>query len=73
MMIRVRVTTRSTKSEIVGEKDGMLYVKLRSLPVEGEANVELIRLLAGYFDCAISRVSIKSGKSSRIKTIVIEQ
>jgi uncharacterized protein len=37
----VRVIPRSSKSEIVGEYDECVKVKLTSPPVEGEANAEL--------------------------------
>lgn len=41
----VRVIPRSSKTEIVGEHDGMLKIKLKSPPVNGAANDELIRPL----------------------------
>ena len=42
----------SSRSEIVGEIDGALKVKLASPPVGGAANAELIKLFAKKFGVA---------------------
>lgn len=61
MQIKVKVTPRSSKSEVMGEKDGILIVKLKSAPVDGEANTELIRVLAEFFGVGEVTVEIKKG------------
>ncbi len=71
--VRVKVTPRSSKSEVMGEKDGVLIVKLKSAPVDGEANAELIRVLAEYFDCAKSNIEIKKGMSGRVKMVIVSR
>lgn len=48
-----------------------LTVYLREKPVDGAANTALVKLLAKHFDVAKSCVIIKSGASSRHKTIEI--
>ena len=65
----VRVIPRSSRSEIVGMHDGALKIKLRSPPVDGAANDELVRLLSREFACAKSEVEIISGKTSKTKRI----
>jgi len=65
----VRVIPRSSKSEIVGEHNGALKVKLKSPPVDGAANDELVRLIARAFDIAKSDVEIVSGQTSRSKQV----
>lgn len=72
LIFSVRVIPRSSKTEIVGEHDGALKVKLRSPPVEGAANAEVIRMLAKSFGVARSAVSIISGETSRNKRVRIE-
>jgi hypothetical protein len=67
----VRVAPRASKSEIVGELDGALKVRLCSPPVDGAANAELIKLLAKTFDVSRSRVEIVSGQTSKTKRIRI--
>jgi uncharacterized protein YggU (UPF0235/DUF167 family) len=41
--------------------------------VDGKANAELIRLVASHFGLASSRVSIKSGATSRTKYVCVEE
>jgi uncharacterized protein len=67
----VRVIPRSSKSEIVGEYDECLKVKLTSPPVDGEANSELVKLLAKVFGVSKSDISIVSGLTSKTKQIKI--
>ena len=45
---------------------------LKSRPVEGKANAELIELVAEQFNCRKAQVTIKSGLSSRVKLISVE-
>jgi uncharacterized protein (TIGR00251 family) len=70
--LNVRVVPRASKSEIVGEHDGALKVRITAPPVEGAANAELIRLLAKSFGVPRSNVSIVGGESSKKKRIKIE-
>jgi len=67
----VRVVPRASKSEIVGEIDGALKVRLCSPPVDGAANAELIKMLAREFGVSRGRVEIVSGQNSRTKRIRI--
>lgn len=72
LIFSVRVIPRSSKTEIVGEHDGALKVKLRSPPVEGAANAEIVKMMAKSFGVARSAVSIISGETSRNKRVRIE-
>lgn len=67
----VRVIPRASRSEIVGEHDGALKVKLASPPVDGAANAELIKLFAKKFDVSKSDIEIVSGETSKNKRIKI--
>ena len=69
---KVRVVPRSSRTEIVGEHDGALRVRLTAPPVEGAANLALVRLLARALDVSPGAVEIISGKSSRTKTFSIK-
>lgn len=68
---QVRVIPRSSRSEIVGEYDGALKVKLNAPPVDGAANAELIKLLAKEFGVSKSQVEILSGNTSKLKQIKV--
>ena len=48
-----------------------ILVGLRSRPVKGKANLELIKKLARYFEVSSSQVRIISGLKSRRKTVEI--
>ena len=65
----VRVVPRSSRSEIVGEHDGALKVKLNAPPVDGAANAELIKLFAKKLNVARSDITIVSGESSKTKRL----
>jgi uncharacterized protein len=71
VIFAVRVIPRSSRSEIVGEYNGVLKVKLNSPPVDGEANKELIALLAKIFQVSKSDVEIIGGQTSKLKQVKI--
>lgn len=71
MQKRVKVKPNSKQQKIEEQADGTLTVYLKSSPVDGKANEELIKLLADKFDVPKSYISIKSGLSSRQKLIEI--
>lgn len=72
MQKRVKVKPNSKQQKITEEVDGSLIVNLKSPPVDGKANEELIRLLADKYDVPKSCITIKSGLTSRQKLIEIE-
>lgn len=65
----VRVQPRASKSGVAGELDGALKVRLAAPPVDGEANDELIRLLAKLFDVTRQQVTLVSGQTSKNKLV----
>ncbi|MEP6707438.1 MAG: DUF167 domain-containing protein [Pyrinomonadaceae bacterium] len=66
---QVRVVRRAARSEIAGEHDGALRVRVKAPPVDGAANEELVRLLAKELKVRASAVEKVSGFSSRIKGV----
>jgi len=71
--IRVKVTPNARASSLEQISDGNLWqAKLKSPPVDGKANAELVALVAERFGCRKSAVSIKSGASGRMKLVQIE-
>lgn len=67
----VKVAPRSSQSGIVGELGDALKIKLKSPPVEGAANAELVKLLSKTFGIAKSEIEIISGQTSKSKQIKI--
>ena len=71
--VKIRVTPRSSKSEIVGRTaDGTLKIKLKAPPVDGKANEELIEFLSDEFSVSKSRVRIVKGERGKNKTVEIQ-
>lgn len=69
--LRVRVQPRASRTEIAGEHDGALKIRIAAPPVEGEANRELVRFVAKTLGVAASRVSLVSGAAGRTKLLEI--
>ncbi|MEY2913041.1 MAG: hypothetical protein RLZZ184_2350 [Cyanobacteriota bacterium] len=69
----VKVKPNSQQQKIEELADGSLSVHLKSPPIDGKANEELIKLLAKKFDVPKSAITIKSGVTSRNKLITIDK
>lgn len=65
----VRVQPRASRSEIAGELDGALKLRLAAPPVDGEANEELIRLLSKLFRLPRASVELLSGATNKNKVV----
>jgi hypothetical protein len=70
--IPVRAVPRASKSELAGEHDGALRVRLAAPPVEGEANAELVRFLAKRLGVPRSSVRVVSGETGRNKVVEVD-
>lgn len=73
VVFAVRVQPRASRSEISGELDGALKLRLAAPPVDGEANAELISLLAKLLDVQRSQIEIISGQTSMNKVVKVNQ
>ena len=72
IILLVKAKPRSSRAGIDGVEEGAVKVRLRSAPVDGKANKELIETVADAFGVAKSRVSFKSGETSKTKRLAIE-
>jgi len=72
VVFKVQVVPRASRSEVVGEYNGALRIRLAAPPVDGAANEELIRVLAKVFKVSRGAVKLVSGHSSKIKQVSIE-
>ncbi len=70
-LFQIKVKPNAKQQRIQEEADGSLTVHLKSPPVDGKANQELIQLLATRFDVPKSQITIKSGVSSRNKRVEV--
>ena len=72
-LIQVKVKPNARVSELREMEDGTWHAQLKSPPVDGKANEELVALIAVHFGTRKSLVSVKSGGSGRIKLVKIEK
>ena len=71
-LIQVKVKPNARASVLEETSPGVWLARLKSPPVDGKANEELIALVASHFGCRKSAVTIKSGASGRMKRVRIE-
>lgn len=72
LIIEVKVKPNARASQLRQDESGQWLAQLKSLPVDGKANAELIGLIAKHFACRKAAVSIKTGTTGRLKLIKIE-
>lgn len=70
--IQVKVKPNARTSSLVQGVDGCWQAQLKSPPVDGKANEELIALVARQFDCRRADVTIRAGASGRMKLVAID-
>lgn len=76
VFLHVHVQPRARKAGVAGLHDmpsgPVLKVSLRSPPLDGRANEELVDLVAGCLETRSSAVTVESGHKSRDKKLRIE-
>lgn len=72
MKILVKVKPAAKEKSVEKIDDANFKVSVKEPPVEGRANMAVIKALAEYFGVAQSNVRIVSGFTSKMKTINIE-
>jgi uncharacterized protein len=70
-LLSVAIVPRAGKSSIAQLADGTIQIRVAAPPVDGVANVALLRFLADILDVPRSWLAVASGASSRRKRIVI--
>jgi uncharacterized protein (TIGR00251 family) len=65
----VRVVPRASRTQVAGERDGALRVRVAAPPVEGAANEELTRFFAKLLGVAKRDVEIIAGLASKNKVV----
>ncbi len=71
-ILSIKVKPNSKRQTIEQQEDGSWIVHLKSPPVDGKANAELIKVLSDRFDVPKSCITIRSGASSKLKRIEID-
>ncbi len=69
--LEIKVQPRSSRNQILGEKEGALRVKLTAPPVDGEANRALLEFLARQLKIPRKNLRRIRGESSRQKLLEV--
>jgi len=69
LQVKVKPNARTSSLD---EADGVWLAQLKSPPVDGKANAELIALIAEKFGCRKAQVTIKAGAGGRMKLVRID-
>ena len=70
--LQIKVKPNARASTLEQAADGTWLAQLKSPPVDGKANEELIALVAKHFGCRKAAVSIRSGASGRMKLVKVD-
>lgn len=71
-LLKLHVTPRGSRNEVIGWRDNVLCVKITAPPVEGAANAAIVKFVADALKVRKSQVELVSGEKSREKTLRIE-
>ncbi len=72
VILNVRVQPKSSRSGVDGVVGDAIKVRVKSAPVDGKANRELVETLAEALGVAKSALAIKSGESAKTKRILVK-
>lgn len=72
MTIKVKVNSRSKKTEVIMLDEHEFIVKFNAPREKGKANEKLIEILSEYFGISKSQVKIVSGFTSSNKIVNVE-
>ncbi len=70
-MINLRLTPRASRDEVCGLLGDSVRIRLSAPPVDGKANLALVKFLASRLDVPRSRVSLITGAKGRNKRVLV--
>lgn len=71
--LKINVTTGSKIERIEKfNSEGLIKVRVKAKPIQGKANEAIIKLISKSLGIPTSKISIKTGKYSRNKTVEID-
>lgn len=70
--LRIAAQPGASRTEVVGEHDGCLKLRVAAPPVEGRANDELVRFLSQRLSVPKRAVRLVSGAGARRKRFAID-
>jgi uncharacterized protein len=70
VLLPCMIQPRSSQNKIVGLYGEMLKIKLTAPPVDGKANVALIKYMSKLAGIPSGKIAITAGQTSRRKTVL---
>jgi uncharacterized protein YggU (UPF0235/DUF167 family) len=70
-ILHIKAKPNARVSALTQQADGTWLAQLKSAPVDGKANAELVALVASTFGCTKSAVTIKTGAGSKLKRVTV--
>ncbi len=71
VIVSFYIQAGASKSRIIGEFRDMLKLQIMSPPVDGKANIEIIKFLSKILGISKSKIKILKGERQKIKNIEI--
>lgn len=71
LVLELQVQPRASRNEVVGLRDMGFKVRVAAAPVDGQANAELVKLLAREFGVSKSKIRVIKGTGSRHKPVAV--
>ncbi len=68
----VRVQPRASRTELAGERDGRLLIRVTAPPADGKANAAVRALLAKRLRVPRGSIRIAAGQTGRDKRITVD-
>jgi uncharacterized protein len=72
-ILQIKVKPNARASSLVQLTDGTWLAQLKSPPIDGKANAELIALVAKQLCCSRKAISIKVGTGGRLKLVHVAE
>ena len=72
VMVRLHVQPKASKTRICGLFDGCLKLAILAPPVDGKANEEVVRFLAGLLGIPGRDITLKAGAQGRRKQLILK-
>ena len=69
LIIKLKIQTRASRDELLEAHNDCLKVRIKAAPVDGKANLHLIKFLAKTFKVPTTSITIVRGKTSRQKSL----
>ena len=70
--LAIRVQPRAKRTEVAGEREGAVVIRVSAPPVDGKANEAVCRLVAERLGVPVRAVRIVRGETGRDKVVRVE-